>query len=158
MSRPRTTRALRWIEVGRAAWGAAMLIHPQYVLDRLSVAPDRRSVAVARVLGARHLAQAALSGVRPSPEVLALGVWVDAVHAASALGLAVLDRDRVRAGLLDAVVAGTWAAAGLRDLSRGAVAADEQLRDVVAQRALRRLPGGHLLLVRARAARTTKSG
>lgn len=41
----------------------------------------RASLIVARILGARRLTQAALSDVGPSPEVLAMGVWVDCAHA-----------------------------------------------------------------------------
>ncbi|MFY0408575.1 hypothetical protein [Solicola sp. PLA-1-18] len=43
-------------------------------------------MTVARLLGARHLAQACLSGTRPTPEVIAMGVQVNAVHALTALG------------------------------------------------------------------------
>lgn len=55
------------------------------------VTVDNKSVLIARILGVRQLAQAVLSGVRPSPEVLAMGVWVDGVHAMTALGLACVD-------------------------------------------------------------------
>ncbi len=55
-----------------------MLFAPQVVLNRVHhVEVDTENVLVARVLGARHLTQAALSGINPSPEVLAMGVWVD---------------------------------------------------------------------------------
>jgi hypothetical protein len=74
---------------------------------------DRRTVAVARVLGARHLAQAALSARHRSETALGLGVAVDLLHAASMIGLAVLDRSRTRAGLLDATGAAGFAVAGL---------------------------------------------
>ena len=50
-----------------------MLFAPQVVLNRVHhVEVDTESVLVARVLGARHLTQAALSGINPSPEVLAM--------------------------------------------------------------------------------------
>jgi len=102
--------ASRPIELVRAGWGAALLLWPRPVLEHLRhVRVDTKSVAVTRILGARHLTQAVLSGVQPSPEVLAIGVWVDAVHAMTALGLAVTDRCRARAGLIDTVVAGVWA-------------------------------------------------
>ena len=55
-----------------------MLFAPPVVLNRVHhVEADTQSVLVARVLGARHLTQAARSGINPSPEVLAMGVWVD---------------------------------------------------------------------------------
>lgn len=74
-------------ELARAGWGAALLVAPRVVRERehhLNVDPG--SLLVARVLGVPHLAQAALSGVNPSPEVLAIGVWVDAAHPSTALG------------------------------------------------------------------------
>ena len=46
-----------------------------------------------------------------------MGVWVDAVHSLTALGLAAVDRSRVRAGLTDTAVAALWAVAGYRDLA-----------------------------------------
>jgi len=58
-----------------------LLLAPQVVLNRVHhVEVDTQSVLVARVLGARHLTQAALSDVNPSPEVLARGVWVDIAY------------------------------------------------------------------------------
>src|SRR5581483_5459706 len=108
----------RAIELVRAGWGAALLLAPQHVMERVHhVDVDTKSVVVVRILGARQLTQATLSGFRPSPEVLAMGVWVDAVHALTALGLSAVDRARARGGLTDAAVAGVWAAAGYRDLA-----------------------------------------
>jgi len=58
-----------------------LLLAPQVVLNRVHhVEVDTQSVLVARVLGARHLTQAALSDVNPSPEVLAMSVWVDIAY------------------------------------------------------------------------------
>ncbi len=108
---------LRWIELARAAWGGALLVAPRVVLDRVHhVHTDGKTLVAARILGARHLTQAALSGVNPSPGALATGVWVDAAHAVTALALAAVDRARARAALTDGAVAGLWAAAGYRDL------------------------------------------
>ncbi|HZC72976.1 MAG TPA: hypothetical protein VE442_19925 [Jatrophihabitans sp.] len=124
-SRPARTRS--WTELARAAWGAALLARPHELLRHVHhVAVDHRSIVVARALGARHLAQAALSGLRPRPEVLAVGVLVDAVHASTALGLAAVDRNRARAGLLDAAIAAAWSAAGMRDLMRNAACSPER--------------------------------
>ncbi len=107
------------LEVARAAWGAALLIGPGFVLEHVhGVRADSRSIAVARVLGARHVAQAALSGIRPTPAALALGVWADAAHAGTGLIFAAADRARARAALIDAAVAAGWAAAGLYALTR----------------------------------------
>lgn len=153
-------RASRPIELGRAAWGAALLFWPRPVLEQVHhLQVDSRSVVIARILGARQLAQAVLSGIRPSPEVLATGVWVDAVHAVTALGLAVTDRARARAGLTDAAVAGTWAVLGFRDLSGGVAppADHERRRDRLARTVLSIAPGGGALIRRADAVRRASS-
>jgi hypothetical protein len=97
----------RGIEILRAIWGAALLVDPVRALDATDSAPvDTASRAVARILGARQLVQAILSGLRPSPEVLAMGVWVDTVHALTAAALALSVRRRARAGYTDAAIAG----------------------------------------------------
>lgn len=144
------------IEVVRAAWGAGLLLAPRWVLQNIHHAEiDTTSVAVARVLGARQLIQATLSGVSPGPEILALGVWVDAVHSASMIALAGVDRTRARAALTDAAVAGAWALIGYRDLrtAHGAVPVADGTRDRLADWMLAHLPAGSLL--RARLHRTS---
>ncbi len=100
----------RPLELARGTWGLALLLAPRRVLAAVGErAPDRRTVVVTRVLGGRHLVQAAVTGLAPSRAVLADGAWVDAVHALTAVGLAASDRPRARLALLDAGVAGTWA-------------------------------------------------
>jgi len=106
-------RAPRLVELARAGWGAGLLIAP----DRVSalvrgVTPDDRARAVIRVLGARQLLQGALSAVSPTPAVLAVGVWVDSLHALSGVLFAAVDRRRARPVLLDAGLAAALAAAG----------------------------------------------
>jgi hypothetical protein len=135
----------RWIELARAAWGAALLLAPR------QVRVDDRSLLVARILGARHLSQAVLSGVDPSPEVLAMGVWVDCAHATTALALAAVDRSRARGGLTDAGVAAVWAAAGYHDLNTGAVPSPrhDRRRDAMARWVLGMVPGGSILMRRS---------
>ncbi|EUA52984.1 hypothetical protein I550_4616 [Mycobacterium intracellulare 1956] len=89
----------RAIELIRAGWGGVLLAAPTEVLSRIhGVRVDRKAIVVTRILGARHLVQAASSGVDPGPEELAAGVWVDTVHSATALGLALVDRRRAAAG------------------------------------------------------------
>lgn len=159
MSRNRRPGTYRKVELARAAWGAALVTKPRIVLEQVhGLRVDRTSLVVARVLGARHLAQAVLSGVRPSPEVLAMGVWVDVAHAASGVGLAVADRERARAGLTDAGIAMVWAAAGFRDLSTAVATppAHDRIRDALARGVLRRVPAGGGLLRRAEAARARR--
>jgi hypothetical protein len=69
---------------------------------------------VLRVLGARHVAQGVVTALFPTRRVLTVGAVVDTLHAASMVGLAVLDSDRRRPGLLDASLAGSFAAASAR--------------------------------------------
>ena len=148
-----TGRNFRMIELGRAAWGAALLIAPRPVLSRVHhLQTDTKSLVTARILGGRQLAQAALSGIRPSPEVLAMGVWVDSIHALSAVGLALADRSRARAGLTDAAVAAAWAALGYRDLNgaRATPPKHDWRRNQLARAVLRFAPGGNFLLRRVR--------
>lgn len=148
---------LRSIEIVRGLWGAALLAAPEAVLTRVhGVQADRTAVTVARILGARHLVQATLSGVNPSPEVLAAGTWVDSVHSATAFGLATADSRRARAGITDGIVAAVWALFGLRDLTTGSPPppAHERRRDRLATTLLPVLPGGRWLEAKAREARS----
>ncbi len=132
-------------ELLRAAWGGWLLIAPRQALRRVGgrTQPDRRSVAITRVLGGRQLVQAGLSGLRPSPAVLAVGAWVDGVHAMSAAALAAFDRRRERTAGLDAVVAAFWCALGRRDIpaAEREGAATPGWQDRVAQEILPLLPG-----------------
>ncbi|MEZ0491285.1 hypothetical protein AB2L28_03445 [Kineococcus sp. TBRC 1896] len=97
----------------RAVWGTALLTVPHVLLRRAGGpgADDDRAVTVARVLGVRHLAQAALTGASPGRTVLVLGAVGDAAHAASMLALARVDPARRRVALVDAVLALGWGAA-----------------------------------------------
>jgi hypothetical protein len=149
---PLSDNRSRQIELVRAGWGAALLIAPRRVLGTMHrVEIDTKSLTVTRILGARQLTQALLSGVRPSPEVLAMGVWVDTVHAMTALGLAAADHTRARAGLTDTAIAGLWAAAGYRDLARrqATAPAHQRRRDKLARTVLGLVPGGDILLRQA---------
>ena len=152
---------IRKIEILRAAWGVALLIAPRRVLtDIHHVTVDRKSLVIARILGVRHLTQAFLSGLSPSPEVLAMGVWVDLAHAGTALGLAGADRSRARAGLTDAGIAATFAGLGYRDLTTSHTTpaatspatfhrtppGHDRRRDILARVVLRIVPGGSFLL------------
>ncbi|MGQ7297096.1 hypothetical protein [Quadrisphaera sp. KR29] len=120
MSRPRRPRPAGSVLQGaRAAWGAALLAAPGTVLGLLGQRrPGPRSLGVVRLLGARHLVQAAFCGRAPGRAALADGAWLDAVHALSALGLAAADRRRARLALLDAAIASTWGLATARAARR----------------------------------------
>ena len=146
MSRQRTGRG---IELVRGCWGLTLLLAPGDVLERLHGNKiDSRALRVTRVLGARQLSQALLSGLRPSPEVLAMGAWVDLAHSATAVGLATADPGRGRLAWIDAGVAGAWAALGVAGLAsaRATAPAHDRRRDAMARWTLRRVPGGGPLL------------
>jgi len=98
--------------VVRGAYGTLLLASPTWVSGRLlHVRLGTRGQGVARVLGARQLIQALVSGRVPGYPVLALGVEVDLLHAASMLALA-LARGRRRPALTDALIASAFALAG----------------------------------------------
>lgn len=103
---------------------------------------------IARILGARHLAQAILSGASPSAEVLATGVWVDVAHAGTAVALAAADRSRARAGITDGAIAGTFAGLGYHDLTTSGLhtLSHDRRRDSLARLVLRRVPARPRLL------------
>jgi hypothetical protein len=77
-----------------------------------------RAQNVTRVLGVRHLVQAALTaGAPPGTARLGIGAAVDLTHAASMVGLALLDRTVRRATLVDAGIETLLAGAGLTGLA-----------------------------------------
>jgi hypothetical protein len=103
----------RALQVVRATYGAALVLVPGPAI-RLATGrlPSRRACRVARVLGTRHLIQAALTAAAPGRAVLALGGQVDAVHTASMLLLAAVSRAQRRAAVADALTEAAFAAAG----------------------------------------------
>ena len=115
------------LAVTRGGYGVLQLASPTVASGRLArTRLDARGQAVARALGARQLAQALASGPEPSFPVLALGVEIDLLHAASMLALA-LDGRRRRPALTDALIAAGFALAG-------ALAAREAAHDPPPQR------------------------
>ena len=97
----------------RACYGAALLCAPGLLLGLCTgQPPSQRARAVARVLGARHLAQAVLTLWRPGPAMLLAGAGVDACHAASMLALAVADPRMRAAGIADGAAAAAFTATG----------------------------------------------
>jgi hypothetical protein len=100
------------VPLARAGYGAALLCAPGPMIGVVTgQPPTRRARRVARVLGVRHLAQAAITARNPGPEVVALGVIVDLLHAASMFALAVAVQDLRRAELADALAATALAVA-----------------------------------------------
>jgi hypothetical protein len=102
----------------RAGYGLAQLAVPNVVLRAFRLTPDRPTVLVCRALGARELAQAAVSTAAPTPAVLAVGVTVDVTHALSMIGVATFSRRHRRAALTSAALASTFAALGVAARSR----------------------------------------
>jgi len=151
---------IRRIELMRMAWGAALVIAPGAVLARVhGLQVDRKALVVARILGTRHLLQTVLSGINPSPEKLAAGVWVDSVHALTAFGLAAVDRDRARAGIVDGAVALSWAGLCARELRSGSARRADTVRglDRLARTVIGALPGGRGLMERAQQVRADQA-
>jgi hypothetical protein len=115
----------------RACYGAALCVAPAALL-RLAGAPGGGAAAypagdpagpwardVLRVLGTRHLAQAAVSARWPTPRILAGSAAADLAHAASMIGLAALDPRRRRVAIIDVLIETTFAAAGIAAARRG---------------------------------------
>ncbi|MCW2936348.1 MAG: hypothetical protein JWM19_7310 [Actinomycetia bacterium] len=100
------------VPLARAGYGAALLCAPGPMI-RLCTGqtPSRRANSVARVLGIRHLAQAAITAWAPGPDMATAGPVIDLLHAASMLALAAAGRPLRRAELADALVAATLAVA-----------------------------------------------
>jgi hypothetical protein len=98
------------LQLARADYGTALVLAPgPAILLATGRLPGRRACRVARLLGARHLAQATLTALAPLPAVFGAGAEVDALHAASMLMLAAVDRAARR----DTVAEAAFAAAGL---------------------------------------------
>jgi hypothetical protein len=99
----------------RAAFGALLLVAPQTIVAPVAASDDRAPVIFARVLGARHLAQAAVAARHGSRAAAIGGVAVDAVHAATAFALAAADARHRRVALANAATASLLAAAGVHE-------------------------------------------
>jgi hypothetical protein len=107
------TAAGRELQRIRVGYGVALVFVPgTTILLATGRLPSRRTRRVAQLLGARHLAQAALTAAAPRPGVLAAGALVDAVHATSMLLLAAVSRAGRSAALTDALAEAAFAAAG----------------------------------------------
>ena len=97
----------------RLGYAALLLTAPDLVIQLSTGHPASRTTrAVVRLLGARHLIQAILTGSTPSIPLLTRGAQADLAHALSMVALAALNQRRRRAELIDAAVAATLAALG----------------------------------------------
>jgi hypothetical protein len=109
----------RWTSLVRAGYGAALLCMPGLLITAVTGYPASRQARVAaRVLGARHLAQAAICGAMPVRGLIEAGTTADCLHAASMLVLAGSDRQQRAALVADAQFAAVFAAAGAASLQR----------------------------------------
>ena len=110
-----STRALQFV---RAGYGTMLLLAPRPAIRLVTGrVPSHGTCRVARVLGIRHLIQAALTAAAPRPEVFAIGGRVDAVHTASMLLAAVRPAGR-RVALADALVEAALTAGTRRQARR----------------------------------------
>lgn len=119
MSRLRRPAALRSIAALGAAWGLALAVTPKRVLNALdsSIVPGQPLMVGARVLGARHIGQAAALLLRPDLAAR-WGAGVDGLHATSMLALAALDPKRRRLELVSAGVSLTLGVASFASRPR----------------------------------------
>ena len=107
------SKRLQVTTVARAGWACVLLLVPDKVLQVGGGPPvPTAAVAVARVLGARQLLQAVVTVVAPAGPVAGVGAAVDALHAGTGVGLAAVSPRWRRIALVDAVLAGAFAAAG----------------------------------------------
>ena len=88
------------LELARTAAGLVNVFQPEH---------QRVSRGIARVAGARHILQAAVT--LAVPELRVLGVVTDGLHALSMLGLGAFSARTRRTALSQALVAGAFAAA-----------------------------------------------
>jgi hypothetical protein len=108
-ARPRSL----WVSLVRAGYGAALICGPgQLIQARTGTVPSCRACTVCRVLGARHLVQAAVSAAIPLRWMIRAGAWADLLHATSMAALAADDPALRPALLADSAVAGAFAASG----------------------------------------------
>ncbi|MFV9452720.1 hypothetical protein ACNJ7E_04505 [Rhodococcus sp. NM-2] len=109
----------RTVVIARLGYGLLQLSAPNLMPTHVLGQPlRRRDQAVLRLLGARHLLQAAVTTAMPTPSVLRYGASVDAAHAASMI-VAALDRRRRRTAIAEMVCASGFTIAGVRAARRG---------------------------------------
>jgi hypothetical protein len=110
---PPPTAAGRALQLARVGYGTALVLAPGVAIFLATGRPPgRRARRVARLLGARHLVQAALTALAPLPEVFTMGALADALHAASMVVLATVDRSARKIALTDALAEAVFAAVG----------------------------------------------
>lgn len=101
------------VAIPQLGWGAVLLLAPRSVIVAAGATPDDRSVALARVLGARRLVQGGALAASRTPRTLRWATLVDAAHAASMAGVAIADPPRRRLAWFSCAGACGFAALGL---------------------------------------------
>jgi hypothetical protein len=110
---------MRFMCAARAAYGAVLLCVPGPVISALTAAPaSGRARAVARVLGARQVIQAAVCGLAPRRGLIQAGAAVDGLHAGSMLALAGAEPRLRRALLAETAIGAVLASAAATVLRR----------------------------------------
>jgi hypothetical protein len=110
-----------WLAGVRAGYGAVQLLRPTYSAEQLLGGPlDPGAVAAVRVLGARQLAQAAVSVAAPQARLLALGAGADGAHALSMAVLALADPRWRRPAMVSGLIAAAFAVGGATAARRAA--------------------------------------
>jgi hypothetical protein len=95
----------------RTLVGIALLTRPRTLLTAVSRQPaDESAMIYARILGARHLVEAAILWRWTTPTVVQIGSTVDAIHAASAVAL--IKSDQRRLATVNVASASTFALLG----------------------------------------------
>lgn len=106
----RTAGPIRGIAVVRLAWGVTLLCLPAAVLRTAGSEPAAAPKTVLRVLGGRHLAQGIVTLAEPTETVTVLGAAVDVLHGLTSWAFAAVAPRWRRAGVLDGLIATSFAA------------------------------------------------
>jgi hypothetical protein len=99
--------------------GGVLLVAPGPLLRGVGGPSDKVTRVVARVLGARHLAQAVALRRRHDRTAVGVGATTDVLHSASMLALASVSRPHRRVALASSIVAAALAAIELGSARRG---------------------------------------
>ena len=114
-----TLPGTRWVSIIRVGYGVLLLAMPGPLITGVTGNPvSTRVRAVARVLGARQLAQGAISCLAPARWLIRAGAAADGIHAASMLALAGTEPGLRRALLAETAIAAAFGSAGAAALPR----------------------------------------
>lgn len=106
------SRTIRVTAALRAGYGAVLLLAPRRFLAAGTRPPiPAFAVAVARVLGARHVLQSIVTVAVPTGRVAGAGAALDALHGSTGVALAALSPRWRRIALADAALATVLATA-----------------------------------------------